>query len=51
MKTEEKIKEAIELLKDQIPSSIGEETRMLQGQFSALSWVLKDDAEEPKPEE
>lgn len=45
MKTETQIKEAIELVKTQIATSSGEETRMLQGQYSALEWVLTDKVE------
>ena len=46
MKTETQIKEAIETVKNQIAISSGEETRMLQGQYSALEWVLKESVEE-----
>ena len=46
MKTEAEIKEAIETVKNQIPLSSGEETRMLQGQYSALNWVLHEKVEE-----
>ena len=46
MKTETEIKEAIEIVKNQIALSSGEETRMLQGQYSALNWVLQEKVEE-----
>jgi|CXWL01.1.fsa_nt_gi hypothetical protein len=46
MKTETQIKEAIETVKDQIAVSDGEQTRLLQGQYSALSWVLQEKVEE-----
>lgn len=49
MKSEAQIKEAIETVKNQIPISSGEETRTLQGQYSALEWVLSD--AEVTPEE
>ena len=42
MKSEKQITEAIESVKNQIAVSTGEETRMLQGQYSALEWVMKD---------
>lgn len=48
MKTEEKIKEAMENIKTQLTRSTGDGTIMLQGQFAALEWALED---EEKPEE
>lgn len=46
MKNETEIKEAIEVVKSQIAVSSGEETRMLQGQYSALNWVLQEKVED-----
>ena len=46
MKNETEIKEAIDVVKNQIALSSGEETRMLQGQYSALNWVLQEKVEE-----
>lgn len=46
MKNETEIKEAIDVVKNQIALSSGEETRMLQGQYSALNWVLQEKIED-----
>lgn len=43
MKTEEKVKEAMDNIKNQLPKARGDEVPMLQGQFSALEWVLEDE--------
>ena len=45
MKTEEKIKEAMENIKNQLTRSTGEGTIMLQGQYAALEWTLAEGAE------
>ena len=50
MKSEEKIKEAMENIKNQLPEATGQnEALVLQSQYSTLKWVLKD--EEDKNEE
>ena len=46
MKSEDKIKEAMNTIEKQLPKARGEEVHMLQGQYSALEWVL----EEEKPD-
>ena len=45
MKSEDKIKEAMTTIKDQLTNARGEEVPMLQGQYSALEWVLTDEEE------
>lgn len=43
MKTEEKIKEAMENIKNQLTRASGEGVPMLQGQYSSLEWVINED--------
>lgn len=45
MKSDEKVKEAMENIKNQLPEARGETVHMLQGQYSALVWVLEDEKE------
>lgn len=46
MKTEEKIKEAMENIKNQLTRASGEGVPMLQGQYSSLEWVLSEEKDE-----
>ena len=50
MKTDDKVKEAMDNIKNQLPTARGETVHMLQGQYSALEWVLEDEKEEEKNE-
>lgn len=45
MKSEEKIKEAMENIKNQLTRSTGDGTIMLQGQYAALEWALENEEE------
>lgn len=42
MKSEEEVKKAMDNIKDQLPTARGEQVPMLQGQYSALEWVLDE---------
>lgn len=46
MKSEEKIKEAMENIKNQLTRASGEGVPMLQGQYSSLDWVLSEEKDE-----
>ena len=46
MKSEEKIKEAMENIKNQLTRASGEGVPMLQGQYSSLEWVLSEEKDE-----
>lgn len=46
MKSEEKIKEAMENIKNQLTRASGEGVPMLQGQYSSLDWVLSEEKDD-----
>lgn len=51
MKTEEEIKKAMQIIKDQLPTESSDKgVAMLQGQHAALDWVITAEKEEDKDE-